>query len=192
MDILPSILAAWPDGPGAAVGSQVVLQPEQRQVANGLYPHRPGAGLYARVPTKDMVGDLDRQVAILETAAKAEGLRVVRIEREVASGVSRHRPRLRRLLTQRFIDVIVVETADRIASVNAELLEACLKSVGRKLLVVDPTAHPERDVVAAEMEDTVRLFFLKLVSPIQATAAAERARAAAFGDGWRSAKKGQP
>ena len=185
MDLLPGGLAQRTSEARAGVRAAMVPGPVEAASGNGLHPRRPGAGLYARVPTGAMAGDLDRQVAVLQAAAEEEGLHVVRIEREVASGVSRHRPRLRRLLTHGLIDVIVVETADRLASVNAELLEACLKSAGRRLLVVNPAACADGDVVAAELEDTVRLFFLQLVSPIQATAAARRARAAAFGQGWQ-------
>jgi putative resolvase len=94
-------------------------------------------GLYARVWAHDHRGDLDRQVARLDQWAATAGLAVVRIEAEVASGVSGRRPKLRRLLADPKVTTVVVEHRDRLARMNADLVEAALAAHGRRLVVLD-------------------------------------------------------
>ena len=66
-------------------------------------------GLYARVSSHDQRSDLDRQLARLaEWAAKA-GQPVVRVEAEVGSGMNGARSKLRRLLADPEVTVLVVE-----------------------------------------------------------------------------------
>ena len=94
-------------------------------------------GLYARVSSHDQRSDLDRQLARLaEWAAKA-GQPVVRVEAEVGSGMNGARSKLRRLLADPEVIVLVVEHRDRLARMNAELVEATLSAHGRRLVVLD-------------------------------------------------------
>ena len=94
-------------------------------------------GLYARVSSHDQRSDLDRQLARLaEWAAKA-GQPVVRVEAEVGSGMNGARSKLRRLLADPEVTVLVVEHRDRLARMNAELVEATLSAHGRRLVVLD-------------------------------------------------------
>src|SRR6266545_389079 len=62
---------------------------------------------------------------------------VVGVEAEVASGMDGHRPRLRRLLADPSVTSVVVEHRDRLARMNAELVEAALAAAGRRLVVVE-------------------------------------------------------
>jgi putative resolvase len=98
-----------------------------------------GLGLYARVSSHGQRADLDRQVRRLTqwaTAAWASA-RVVRVEAEVASGVTGRRPKLRRLLADPAVRTVVVTHRDRLARMNAELVEAALSAHGRRLVVLD-------------------------------------------------------
>lgn len=94
-------------------------------------------GLYARVPSAAMAPDLDRQLARLRAAMAAHGLRVVREEVEIFPGADARRARLRSLLADPRVAVIAVETADRLAPLNGDLIEACLKASKRRLLILD-------------------------------------------------------
>ena len=94
-------------------------------------------GLYARVSSHDQRGDLDRQVARLTEWAAKTGQPVVRVEAEVGSGMSGSRTKLRRLLADPTVTTVVVEHRDRLARVNAELVEAALSAQGRRLVVID-------------------------------------------------------
>jgi putative resolvase len=48
-----------------------------------------------------------------------------------------HRPKLRRLLADPSVASVVVEHRDRLARMNAELVEAVLAAAGRRLVVVE-------------------------------------------------------
>ncbi len=93
-------------------------------------------GLFARVSSRDQRGDLDRQVAPLTEWAGKTGHRVVRVEAEVGSGMNGSRTKLRRLLADPTVTTVVVEHRDRLASMNAELVEAALSAHGRRLVVI--------------------------------------------------------
>ncbi len=94
-------------------------------------------GLYARVSSHDQRSDLDRQVARLSEWAARTGNPVVRVEVEVGSGMNGCRSKLRRLLADPRVTMVVVEHRDRLARMNAELVEAALSAHGRHLVVLD-------------------------------------------------------
>ena len=140
----PSARVSPPDGvslvreaplpvPAVRVNQRTVL------VAPNAATSAPAAalGLYARISSHDQRSDLDRQLARLaEWAAKA-GQPVVRVEAEVGSGMNGARSKLRRLLADPEVTVLVVEHRDRLARMNAELVEATLSAHGRRLVVLD-------------------------------------------------------
>jgi putative resolvase len=96
-----------------------------------------GVGLYARVSSHDQRADLQRQVARLTGWAQRAGVPVVRVETEVGSGINGDRSKIRRLLADPKVTIVVVEHRDRLARVNAELVEAAMSAHGRRLLAVD-------------------------------------------------------
>jgi putative resolvase len=105
-------------------------------------PSRPlapgqGVGLCARVSAHDQRGDLERQLAWLGQWAAAARLAVARNEAEVASGLSRQRPKLRRLLADPEVTTVVVGHRDRLAHMNVDLIQAALVADGRRLVVLD-------------------------------------------------------
>lgn len=94
-------------------------------------------GLYARVSSHDQKADLDRQVARLSAWAAQAGGQVVRVEAEVGSGTNGSRAKVRRLLADPNVTVVVVEHRDRLGRMNTELVEAALAAHGRRLVVLD-------------------------------------------------------
>ena len=96
-----------------------------------------GVGLYARVSSHDQKADLDRQVARLTGWAADAGGQVVRVEAEVGSGMNGARAKVRRLLADPKVTVVVVEHRDRLGRVNTELMESALSAHGRRLVVLD-------------------------------------------------------
>ena len=95
------------------------------------------AGLYARVSSHDQREDLERQVARISDWAAEAGMRAVRVESEVGSGMNGARPKVRRLLADPRVAVVVVEHRDRLGRMNTELVEAALAAAGRRLVVLD-------------------------------------------------------
>ena len=118
-------------------------------------------GLYARVSSHDQRSDLDRQVARLTEWAVTSGQPIVRVEAEVGSGMNGSRSKLRRLLSDPKVTVVVVEHRDRLARMNAELVEACLSAHGRRLVVLEEGEVADdlvRDMVEALTSFCARLY----------------------------------
>ncbi|HEU4399180.1 MAG TPA: IS607 family transposase [Actinomycetota bacterium] len=113
------------------VSGTILVQPDAVAVPAG------GLGLYARVSSHDQRADLDRQLARLTRWAATSTAAVVRVEAEVASGMTGRRAQLRRLLADPQVQTVVVTHRDRLARTNAELIEASLAAGGRRLVVLD-------------------------------------------------------
>lgn len=94
-------------------------------------------GLYARVSSHDQKSDLDRQVTRLSHWAAEAGGHVVRVEAETGSGMNGCRSKVRRLLADPNVTVVVVEHRDRLGRMNSELVEVPLAAHGRRLVVLD-------------------------------------------------------
>lgn len=110
-----------------------------------------GVGLYARVSSHDQRADLDRQVARLSGWAASVGQPVVRVEAEVGSGMNGARAKVRRLLADPKVTVVVVEHRDRLGRMNTELVEAALGAHRRRLVVLDD-GEVEDDLVRDMVE----------------------------------------
>src|SRR4029450_5909797 len=111
-------------GPARQVSARTILVEQPQPVGGG------GVGLYARVSSHDQRADLDRQVARLSQWAATAGVTVVRGGAEGAGGMNGRRPKLRRLLADPSVVSVVVEHRDRLARMNAELVEAALAAGG--------------------------------------------------------------
>jgi putative resolvase len=119
-----------------------------------------GVGLYARVSSHDQRADLQRQVARLTGWAQRAGVPVVRVETEVGSGMNGDRSKVRRLLADPKVTIVVVEHRDRLARMNAELVEAALSAHGRRLLVVDDSEVT--DDLVGDMVEVLTSFCARL------------------------------
>jgi putative resolvase len=120
-----------------------------------------GVALYARVSAHDQRGDLDRQLGRLAAWAAGQGLAVTQTVAEVGSGLNGSRPKLRRLLADPTVTVIVVEHRDRLARLGVEQLQAALSAHGRRVLVVDPGETSDdlvRDMVEVLTSFCARLY----------------------------------
>jgi putative resolvase len=82
-----------------------------------------GVAIYARVSSSENRDDLERQTDRLVQFANSRGWRVVRIEKEVASGVNDQRPKLLSLLKDAHkYDHIIVEHRDRLTRFGFNLI----------------------------------------------------------------------
>jgi putative resolvase len=96
------------------------------------------AVVYTRVSSHNRRAGLDRQVARLGGWAAGQGLAVAEVVREAGSGMNERRPKLRRILSDPSVTVIVVEHPDRLARFGTGQLDAALAAAGRRVLVADP------------------------------------------------------
>lgn len=117
--------------------------------------------LYARVSSHDQRSDLDRQVARLTSWATEHGHDVSEVVCEVGSGLNGKRPKLRRVLSDPSVGVVVVEHRDRLARFGVEHLEAALGAHGRSVVVADrgeTTDDLVRDMIEVLTSMCARLY----------------------------------
>lgn len=117
--------------------------------------------IYARVSSYDQRTDLDRQVARLTDWATSNGHCVGEVVCEVGSGLNGKRPKLRRILSDPSVSVVVVEHRDRLARFGVEHLQAALAAHGRKVVVADPgetTDDLVRDMIEVLTSMCARLY----------------------------------
>jgi putative resolvase len=148
--------------------------------ANTAPPVTGGAGLYARVSSPERKRDLDRQVARLSEWAARAGHRVVRVESEIASGVTGSRAGARRLLADPTVTTVVVEHRDRLGGVNVELVEAALSAQGRRLVVLDE--GEVEDGLIGDMVEVLTSYCARLYGRDSARGRAVKALEAAAAD----------
>jgi putative resolvase len=143
-------------------------------------PAAGGVGLYARVSSHDQKADLERQIARLSGWAAQTGMRVVRVESEVGSGMNGSRVKVRRLLADPDVITVVVEHRDRLGRMNVELVEAALSAHGSRLIVLDP-GEIDSDLVH-DMVEVLTSFCARLYGRRSAKNRAEKALACAAQD----------
>lgn len=95
------------------------------------------AAIYARVSSSDQKNDLDRQISRLVQFANSQKLVVKKAVTEIGSALNGHRPKLKQLLSDPTIKIIIVEHNDRLMRFGFEFLEVVLSAQGRRLIVVD-------------------------------------------------------
>lgn len=107
--------------------------------------------IYARVSSTDQKNDLDRQISRLVLFTNAQKWVVAETVVEIGSALNGHRPKLKKLLLNPEIKIIVVEHNDRLMRFGIEYLESALAAQGRKLVVVD-TGELKDDLVQDMIE----------------------------------------
>jgi predicted site-specific integrase-resolvase len=98
-----------------------------------------GAALYARVSSVDQKDDVTRQMQRLRDYAAARGYQVVAEVTEVASGLNDERPKLKKLLTDARVGVLVVEHRDRLTRFGYGYIATLLEHEGRRVEAVFST-----------------------------------------------------
>jgi putative resolvase len=98
-----------------------------------------GAALYARVSSADQKEDATRQLRRLRDYAAARGYQVVSEVTEIASGLDEERPKLKKLLTDAAVGVIVVEHRDRLTRFGYGYIVTLLEHQGRQVEAIYPS-----------------------------------------------------
>ena len=129
--------------------------------------------IYARVSSSDQKNDLERQISRLVIFANAQKWVVAETVVEVGSALNGHRPKLKKLLLNSNIKIIIVEHTDRLMRFGAEYVEAALAAQGRKLVVVD--AGEIKDDLVQDMIEVLTSFCARLYGRRSAKNKAKRA-----------------
>jgi putative resolvase len=102
-------------------------------------PSATGVALYARVSSADQKEDVARQMQRLRDYAAARGYQVGAEVTEIASGLNDERPKLKKLLTDAKVGVIVVEHRDRLTRFGYGYITALLEHDGRRVEAIYPS-----------------------------------------------------
>ena len=132
---------------------------------------------YARVSSSDQKQDLTRQADRLKAFAMGMGIQDPEIVAEIGSGMNDKRRKLNKILQNSEITTIIVEHRDRLARMNAGLVESALTAQGRKLIVVDE-GELDDDLVR-DMTEVLTSFCARLYGRRSAKRKAEHALQAA-------------
>src|SRR5216683_2574107 len=98
-----------------------------------------GVALYARVSSVDQRDDVTRQMQRLRDYAAARGYQVVAEVTEVASGLNDERPKLKKLLTDTRVGVLVIEHRDRLTRFGYGYITTLLEHQGRRVEAIYPS-----------------------------------------------------
>lgn len=98
-----------------------------------------GVALYARVSSAEQQEDAVRQMRRLRDYAAARGYQVVAEVTEIASGLNDERPKLKKLLTNQQVGVIVVEHRDRLTRFGYGYIATLLAQQGRRVEALYPS-----------------------------------------------------
>lgn len=128
---------------------------------------------YARVSSPDQRNDLQRQADRLKAFALSMGVEKPEVVTETGSGMNDSRRKLNRLLADPTVGTIIVEHRDRLARMNAGLVESALKAAGRRLVVVDDSESD--DGLVSDMTEALTSFCARLYGR---RAARDKAKAA--------------
>ncbi len=96
-------------------------------------PAASGVALYARVSSADQKDAAARQMERLRAYAAARGYRVMAEITEIASGLNDERPKLKKLLTNPKVGVLVVEHRDRLTRFGYGYIATLLEQQGRRV-----------------------------------------------------------
>jgi putative resolvase len=107
-------------------------------IVRDVTPEAAGVALYARVCSADQKADAKQQMERLREYAAARGYQVVAEVTEIASGLNDERPKLKKLLTNPKIGVLVVERRDRLTRCGYGYIATLLEQQGRRVEALYP------------------------------------------------------
>lgn len=117
--------------------------------------------IYARVSSSENKSNLERQKERLISYANAKGYQIEKIITEIGSGLNDNRPKLEKLLTDKTIDIIIVEHKDRLARFGVNYIEKLLQLDNRKIEIVNPQMN-ERDDLMQDFVSIITSFCARL------------------------------
>lgn len=103
--------------------------------------------IYARVSSAEHRENLERQAERLTQYCTVRGYQVVKLVKEVGSGVNESRPKLLSLLRDPLITRLVVEHQERLTRFGFRYIETLLEVQGRTIEVVNPAENNREDLL---------------------------------------------
>jgi putative resolvase len=102
---------------------------------------------YARVSSSQNKDNLDTQQSRLIDYANAKGYQTAFNIKEIGSGLNDSRPKLLELLSNKNIDIILVEHKDRLTRFGFKYIETLMELQGRKIEVINNLDDDKDDLI---------------------------------------------
>ncbi|MDL2059225.1 recombinase family protein [Mesosutterella sp. AGMB02718] len=134
-------------------------------------PAAGGVGLYARVSTVAEKDRLERQMRRLEVYAASMGWSVIDKASEIASVTNDRRRGLLKLLKNKQVRTIIVETPDRVLPSGFCYLDAALQAEGRRVIALEDAFSSEDEKKL--LQELIELYSARVLGR---SGAAQRAR----------------
>jgi predicted site-specific integrase-resolvase len=120
------------------------------------------AAIYGRVSSSENKDNLDRLVERLVQYSIAKGYQVVKVVKEVGSGLNDNRKKLEQLLVDGGYDILIVEHKDRLARFGVNYIDVLLRRLGTRLEIVNLAENGQdelmQDLVAIVTSFAARLY----------------------------------
>jgi putative resolvase len=151
-----------------APSGTIIVETEGKQAAA-----EERVAIYARVSEASHPENLERQAERLTQYCTIRGYRVVKLVKEVGSGVNESRPKLLSLLRDPLITRVVVEHKDRLTRFGFRYIETLLAIQGRTIEVVNPAENNKEDLLP-DLASIVYSICARLYGPRRAKRKTER------------------
>lgn len=142
-----------------------------------VYPNRqnlpPKVAIYVRVSSYGQKADLERQLQRLRNYAAAQGHTIAKEITEIGSGLNGKRKKLLQLLKDSSYGIVLVEHRDRLMRFGYEYVDTLMRSMGRKLIVLNDEEC--KDDLVQDMIDVLTSFCGRLYGRRSARKRAKRA-----------------
>jgi len=109
--------------------------------------------IYSRVSSSENKDNLERQAERLVGYATAKGYQIVKIVKEVGSGLNDNRRQLENILKQDDYNILLVEHKDRLARFGTHYLDVLLQRLGIRLEIVNLAENGKEEL----MQDLVAI-----------------------------------
>lgn len=129
-----------------------------------IFPIKGGnkVAIYARVSDNASKDNLNRQVKRLTEYATMRGYKIVKVVKEIGSGVNDHRPKLEKLLNEyKDYSILLVEHKDRLTRFGFNYIELMMKALGKNVEVVnlsDENSNLIEDMISIVYSFSARLY----------------------------------
>lgn len=103
--------------------------------------------IYARVSTHGQKKDLDRQVSFITEYCAANGWKIDKIYKEIASGLNDNRSQLNKLFELTNVKRVVISEKDRLTRFGFNYIKKLFDMKGIELIVINQASHDEHDLM---------------------------------------------
>lgn len=122
-----------------ASGTVVIATPESIKQRRNV--------IYCRVSSSMNKSNLDSQADRLLAYSNAKGYQISEVVKEIGSGLNDNRPKLKRLLKDESIGLIVVEHKDRLTRFGFNYIESLMGLSGRNIEIVNEVDTDKQDLI---------------------------------------------